>query len=155
MNALKALQPRQGGLCPDDLITCGDACIEVNWSCCPRSDGGCPPGDYCIFDEAGGGYQCCEEGLVCIGGDDMTSVSITLTETTGTSEAGTGTTAPSTETSTAETTTDAPSTTGTSPPTETTTDAEETETEVPGSASVLQSASLVGSFVMGLLAFLL
>ncbi|KAF4456397.1 gpi anchored serine-threonine rich protein [Fusarium austroafricanum] len=53
--------------CSDQkLKDCGSGCIQLDWTCCPSREGGCPPSAYC---EVGTNqkYGCCPNGSVCNG----------------------------------------------------------------------------------------
>lgn len=46
--------------------TCGDGCIPITWTCCPKEDGGCPASSYCDIGD-NGETACCLNGFQCTG----------------------------------------------------------------------------------------
>ena len=49
--------------CEDpDYTLCGEQCIPQSWTCCPREDGGCPPGTECLIDDNDDETACCLYG---------------------------------------------------------------------------------------------
>ncbi|KAL6870133.1 hypothetical protein ACO1O0_001468 [Amphichorda felina] len=72
--------------CEDsDYTLCGEQCIPQSWTCCPREDGGCPPGTECFIDGDGDGdgeTACCLYGD-CDGHITTMDSSLAPTPTTG------------------------------------------------------------------------
>lgn len=64
------------------LKSCGDGCIQLDYTCCPDMAGGCPTAtSYCSLGD-NGEYGCCPLGEVCGGDGGATTSSsvITITE---------------------------------------------------------------------------